>query len=559
MRFFTVCAKNYLGYAIALGHGIQEHHPDATFTIFLADKIVGFEREQVPFEIVTLEDVGLVDEEGMVTRYNITELCTALKPYCFLYLFESSAEPVVYLDPDILLVSPLEEVVDGFGSHEAILTPHIVRPVERAGLRSQTFLLYGIYNLGFLGLRWGKETESFLTWWAEKLETHCRIEPENGLFVDQRWADFIPSFIGDTLVLRHEGYNVAYWNLQNRNVTTRDGVYFSNDAELRFVHFSAIPDEGDAAISKRYPVFSVQNTPAIGDLLRLYREKLKDAGTEAFRSLNFGYFLQPSEQANLHYPELVESSGVGEDLLARSPDTYVLTNTIGSRDEYERYLSLHREREDGRRAIERDLIDDGALSFDGYDLLAERFTSFSYSKERDSPQRGDDLHHSFRTYQSEGGYPSRQRSFLHLFCQELQPRSDSLVFVAEPDAGIENFFTERSIDVVTGSPNSAFRPSETLHFDYILVYDALDESEPYDYLRSLLDSLKPGGHLWLAVPTVDSGWDALRQLDQAGFHNPHALTFWSWHFGYLGPNQIFYSAHRPDWDASQTQDSRQLP
>ena len=55
----------------------------------------------------------------------------------------------------------------------------------------------------------------FLRWWEERLRRDCRISPEEGLFVDQRWVDFVPSYFEHTVVT-DEGYNVAYWNLFER-------------------------------------------------------------------------------------------------------------------------------------------------------------------------------------------------------------------------------------------------------------------------------------------------------------------------------------------------------
>ena len=40
------------------------------------------------------------------------------------------------------------------------------------------------------------------------------------MFTDQRWIDFVPSFF-DHHILKDPGYNVAYWNLHGREVTSR--------------------------------------------------------------------------------------------------------------------------------------------------------------------------------------------------------------------------------------------------------------------------------------------------------------------------------------------------
>ncbi|MFO0994993.1 MAG: hypothetical protein U1E67_24035, partial [Hyphomicrobiales bacterium] len=63
---------------------------------------------------------------------------------------------------------------------------------------------------------------------------------ERGVFVDQKYLDLAPSFMEKLKVLRHPGYNVAYWNLVQRKITENDGEFFANGQPLHFVHFSGI-------------------------------------------------------------------------------------------------------------------------------------------------------------------------------------------------------------------------------------------------------------------------------------------------------------------------------
>lgn len=121
---------------------------------------------------------------------------------------------------------------------EAILTPHLLQPAEYDEMDDIKMLQYGIYNLGFLALRNTKSVINFVKWWGRRLEHHCVIKLEAGLFVDQKWADLLPAFVSGTRILHHSGYNIAYWNLPQRKIVTKDGNWFSNDQPLRFVHFS---------------------------------------------------------------------------------------------------------------------------------------------------------------------------------------------------------------------------------------------------------------------------------------------------------------------------------
>ena len=437
MRFFTVCAKNYLAHAIALGEQLKIHHPEAAFTIFLADKTLGIDPDSIPFEIVTLEEVGLVSEREMIVRYNITELCTAIKPYCFLYLFDQAEDPVVYLDPDIYVVSPLVEVEEALAEQDAIVTPHIVRPQERGELRSETFLRFGIYNLGFLALGWSQDSEAFLVWWAERLEAQGGIDIDNGIFVDQKWADFVPAFIEKSLVLRHDGYNVAYWNLHNRTVEEMEGSYTSNGVPLRFVHFSAVPDASDPSISKRYPVFSVDNQRAIGSLLDQFRQLLRTCGQHQFESLDFGYFLQPTDETNIHFPEHIPTDGK-DAIFPRTTSNYLLARSVTSEADYRRALIENFDIEQDRRAVESELLGlvdaDGFLDLDFFDALVGEEKTF-----RLRPVIRNNGQKVF------AAACLRSRSLLHIFGQELQPKRNQEIGVWDAVGDCEGWLIRHRI------------------------------------------------------------------------------------------------------------------
>ena len=236
LAFFTICSKNFLAYAHTLHDSLQAQHPGAKFYVALCDRLDGMvDPAAEPFEILPMETLGIPDLAGMIERYNITELNTSIKPFVFEYLFEHRGEArVVYLDPDILVVSPLADVDAALGRDAcAVMTPHVLDPAEHVEIDDIKMLQLGIYNLGFLALARSPRVLEIVRWWQRRLERQCVIDLPNGLFVDQKWADLLPCFIPDTLILRHPGYNVAYWNLQQRKVERRDGAVDGIAGEFR--------------------------------------------------------------------------------------------------------------------------------------------------------------------------------------------------------------------------------------------------------------------------------------------------------------------------------------
>ncbi len=270
--FFTICSKNYLAIARTCIHSARQYHPNSRFVLFLCDEIgEEYDPSTEQFEVVTVAQIGIADFADMVFRYDVTELNTAVKPSCFLHLMDQGCEEIVYLDPDLYITSAFAEVFGAFaGGAEAVVTPHTTLPVEDGEKPDDLSMLQvGTYNLGFLALRTTPATREFCAWWRDRLATQCLVDLERGLFVDQKWCDLLPAFIERTTVLRHPGYNVAYWNLMHREVTRRRGKWLVNRQPLRFFHFSGASFAGDTVFSKHQGRFDIFN---IGEAEALYAD-----------------------------------------------------------------------------------------------------------------------------------------------------------------------------------------------------------------------------------------------------------------------------------------------
>jgi len=290
---FTIAARNYLAFARALFSSLAVHHPDFDRYLILSDRIDGaFDPGAEDFEVVEAEALGIDELADMAFRYDVTEFSTAIKPAAFRHLMDGDRyDAVVYLDPDVYVVSPMAELLDRLaGGAEAVLTPHICAPVEDGQKPDDHSMLQsGVYNLGFLTLAAGEETQRFLAWWQRRLVRDCRVDLAEGLFVDQKWADLLPGFVERTEVLRHPGYNLAYWNLVHRKVS-RDGErWLTNELPLRFVHFSGIDADDPGVFSRHQRRFSAASIGELGELVHEYRRLLERMGWRETRGLAYAY------------------------------------------------------------------------------------------------------------------------------------------------------------------------------------------------------------------------------------------------------------------------------
>ncbi len=287
---FTICSVNYLAQARTLGESLRATNPEITYFVGLVDRLdnVTFEAQYEPdCTLVEVHTIGIPDFADLCERYNITELNTAVKPFYFQYFFEKypEANKILYLDPDIIVFQPLTKLLGTLNHFDAVLTPHLTRPIADAKKPSELdHLNTGIYNLGFCAFRNSDATKNFLAWWAEKLRYECLIALCEGLFVDQNWMNFLPLFIENCYIESNPGYNAAYWNLHERLFSRQDDTFMVNEQHpLHFFHYSGYDPARPLSISKYQNRYDFNQRPDLTGLFELYRERLIANGNAYYR------------------------------------------------------------------------------------------------------------------------------------------------------------------------------------------------------------------------------------------------------------------------------------
>ncbi|MBN1575585.1 MAG: hypothetical protein JW913_03480 [Chitinispirillaceae bacterium] len=289
----SIIAKNYLAFARTLCASFREHHPDGRCFIVITDNIEGKIRpENETFEILPIGALAIPRLQEFCFKYNITELSTAVKPYLLQYLLKiRQVRKALYLDPDIYITRRLDGLFDLLDIHDIILTPHLDADYPDDGKYPDDghILMSGIYNLGFIGIRAGENTDRFLSWWAEKCYDKCVVLHKRGYFVDQRFIDLAVLFFHGIGIVRDIGYNVAYWNLHSREVTSVNGQWRCNGGPLYFYHFSDYKPEMPDRISGHQMRYSLNRLPGLELLFRKYRELLFANGYEESRKWPYTY------------------------------------------------------------------------------------------------------------------------------------------------------------------------------------------------------------------------------------------------------------------------------
>ncbi|OVE76596.1 hypothetical protein BVX97_00785 [bacterium E08(2017)] len=329
-----VTASHYC-YAKTLMMSAASSEPDVDRYVLIVDGTADLQDSQDDiWHSLFLNDLDLgASEIEMKFQYDAFELCCALKPFLIKQLFSKGYEAVVYLDADILLMSPLDHLWSVLKDYSIVLTPHVLKPMpEDSGQPDDVYmLLSGVFNGGFYAVANDSNGNEFLDWLARRLKRHSIRNDDSGFFVDQRWLDFVPNFFSGFLACDHPGYNLSYWNLHERDLLYGDGVLKANGERVVFVHFStfdvhsacfsALTRKADDKLSLLKPV------------LQDYADKLLDAGVADCLSKPYGFATYSDGQVISSR----DRAFYRDDSSAR--DRYPDPFEVSERDNYRSYVS----------------------------------------------------------------------------------------------------------------------------------------------------------------------------------------------------------------------------
>ena len=283
LYIFTAAAFNYFPKAKLLARSVREHLPDAHLCMALSDvRPDGFDIKKYGFDsVVAAADLGadISNLESWIFRHDVMELSTAIKPFVLNRLLAlPDCAAVLFLDPDCYMFGNPDGLLKHFEDHSILITPHQTKAEidDRMMFREINHLRFGIYNLGFLGVRNDYEGRRFAVWWQKRLSKYCLIDLQSGLFTDQRWIDHVPVFFNRVKILRDSVYNVACWNFRDRLIQGDPSQSVTVDGlPICFFHFA-----GTTGGFQKYMNWWGRDKQALQSLLDWYLEITKASEDE---------------------------------------------------------------------------------------------------------------------------------------------------------------------------------------------------------------------------------------------------------------------------------------
>lgn len=289
---FTSAAINYLPKVRKLCASLKRFHPEFEVVLALSDEAspaVDFSQEPID-RVIAVNELDIPDRTRWTYFHTIVELSTAIKPFVLKKLLaEDEVARVIYFDPDMVLFSRLDDMLESLDDNNLVLTPHQTKPertLEAVMDNEISSLKHGVYNLGFLGVRPTEEGKRFADWWAERIYHFCIADIPRGLFTDQRWIDLAPAFFEGVGILKNSRFNVATWNLTTRDLsgTVADGFKVDGDP-LGFYHFTGFDSGAHRGMANK----NVPGNASVMALVDWYQHETRFDGNDHVSGIQWKY------------------------------------------------------------------------------------------------------------------------------------------------------------------------------------------------------------------------------------------------------------------------------
>lgn len=291
VHVFTSAAVNYLPKARVLAQSIRKYHPEFTVHLALADpKPAWLDVVQEPFDsVVSWDELDIPNSKSWIFMHSLVEFSTAIKPFVLRRLLSADADLVLYFDPDIVLLSRIDDLLEQAEGASIVLTPHLTKPetsIDAILDNEISSLRHGIFNLGFVGASATQESRAFADWWAVRTYNFCREARTVGLFTDQKWVDLAPIFFENARVLRDPRFNVAPWNLSTRRVSgSLETGLLADGKPIGFYHFTGFDSGDHEAMVGKYAA----DAEVLHELIHWYRQQTQSQDPERASSVPWAY------------------------------------------------------------------------------------------------------------------------------------------------------------------------------------------------------------------------------------------------------------------------------
>jgi len=335
MSLAVISTKNYVPYAHVTMSSFRAFHSDIPIFLLLVDGTSEDRSLVSNCTTVLLSDLELPNRGWYTAKYDASQLANAVKPAFLLYL-RQFARRALYFDADIAVFSPCHELLKNTRDSDLVLTPHTTATFPRpeqlwAHPNNADIFHSGLFNAGVFGIDLDRCSDFLEFWINSNFSVGAFYGPAGGQ-TDQQYLNWAIVLQSNVHILRDPAYNVAYWNLHDRDLRTvkePTPVVQVNGRPLVIFHFSGFDIYNPLQLSKHDNRYSVYNLHFIAELLIWYSQKVLSGPHSGLLAAPYPFDVLPNgfrltefvrgilKQYENYFPKYDPQNGADADRLCR--------------------------------------------------------------------------------------------------------------------------------------------------------------------------------------------------------------------------------------------------
>lgn len=237
--FCTIITSSHLPLAKTLSESLRKFFPAYSFQVLVTDQTNPPAINGLSF--IPLSELSasafFTEIEKKYAHTNADQFRWALKPVLIGHLLNKGFSKVVFTDPDTYFVGAAD--IDGLlDQHAVLLTPHWADTDIVTNPDSVISVMKGgLFNAGFIAV--SQKGLPAMQWWAGMCHYKMDKREDLGVYDDQKYLDLLPAQFEGVHILKHQGLNLASWNIQTCKREIVDGRLMINKKfEPVFIHFA---------------------------------------------------------------------------------------------------------------------------------------------------------------------------------------------------------------------------------------------------------------------------------------------------------------------------------
>jgi hypothetical protein len=245
MIFGTVTSASGLPKAMIMARSVKKYMPRSKVVVGIIEDKIPESALRFPYfnEVILMKHITTYTiYHKFFFQYTLQEALRSCKAPLMKYIYYKYTDEdiMVYLDDDMKVFGPFDELPAIVKDHPITVTGHFIYPETFDPDGMAEIRKSGLYHPGFVALNRHPVAEKYLLWWSKLSDHHGYYDHEKKRFADQDWLDLSHLFFDEVFSLRHAGYNVSSLNLIERWNIDRIGedLYVINDQPLRCLQLS---------------------------------------------------------------------------------------------------------------------------------------------------------------------------------------------------------------------------------------------------------------------------------------------------------------------------------